>query len=130
MVEFRVATDGTPYLMEVNGRFWGSLQLAIDSGIDFPWLAHCLTWGLPIDARQPYSVGRRLRWLLGDLDSLILSVRDPESDRHAKSQAIGSFLRSFVDPACRQEILRIRDPQPAFRELSQWLRALQPGRNQ
>ena len=36
MVEFRVAQDGTPYLMEVNGRFWGSLQLSIDCGIDFP----------------------------------------------------------------------------------------------
>ena len=30
MVEFRVGDDGAPYLMEVNGRFWGSLQLAID----------------------------------------------------------------------------------------------------
>ena len=25
--------------MEVNGRFWGSLQLAIDAGVDFPFLA-------------------------------------------------------------------------------------------
>ena len=38
MVEFRVDRAGNPYLMEVNGRLWGSLQLAIDSGIDFPWL--------------------------------------------------------------------------------------------
>lgn len=48
MVEFRVAEDGTGYLMEVNPRFWGSLQLAIDSGVDFPWwlfwfarISHC-----------------------------------------------------------------------------------------
>jgi hypothetical protein len=34
MVEFKVATDGTPYLMEINTRFWGSLQLAIDAGVD------------------------------------------------------------------------------------------------
>ncbi|MDR2153719.1 MAG: ATP-grasp domain-containing protein, partial [Burkholderiaceae bacterium] len=38
MVEFRIAPDGKPYLMEVNTRFWGSLQLAIDAGIDFPSL--------------------------------------------------------------------------------------------
>ena len=37
MVEYkRDSSTGQPYLMEVNGRFWGSLQLAIDSGVDFP----------------------------------------------------------------------------------------------
>ena len=37
MVEFKVTEDGTPYLMEINTRFWGSLQLAIDAGVDFPY---------------------------------------------------------------------------------------------
>jgi len=33
MVEYKRETrTGIPYLMEVNGRFWGSLQLAIDAG--------------------------------------------------------------------------------------------------
>ena len=33
MVEFkRDLRDGVPKLMEINGRFWGSLQLAIDAG--------------------------------------------------------------------------------------------------
>jgi hypothetical protein len=48
MVEFKIdAFTGTPYLMEINGRFWGSLQLAIDAGID-------------LDGRrsQPLVVGR------------------------------------------------------------------------
>ena len=40
MVEFLVADDGTPYLMEVNTRFWGSLQLSIDAGVDFPYLLY------------------------------------------------------------------------------------------
>ena len=40
MVEFkRDARDGVPKLMEINGRFWGSLQLAIDAGVDFPGAA-------------------------------------------------------------------------------------------
>ena len=39
MVEFKVdPRDGIPKLMEVNPRFWGSLQLAIVSGVDFPYL--------------------------------------------------------------------------------------------
>ena len=37
MVEFKHdERDGVPKLMEINGRFWGSLQLAIDAGVDFP----------------------------------------------------------------------------------------------
>jgi predicted ATP-grasp superfamily ATP-dependent carboligase len=35
MVEFRVGPAG-PVLMEVNGRIWGSLPLAVKSGVDFP----------------------------------------------------------------------------------------------
>jgi hypothetical protein len=35
MVEFRVG-PADPVLMEVNGRVWGSLPLAVKSGVDFP----------------------------------------------------------------------------------------------
>lgn len=124
MVEFRVAEDGTPFLMEVNGRFWGSLQLAIDCGVDFPWLLYQLTQGLPATGHEPYAVGRRLRWLMGDLDSLLIRLRQDGDGPRAKVQAISAFIRSFADPACRQEIFRIRDPHPGARELLQWFRAL------
>ena len=37
MVEYRCDFGkNTTYLMEINGRFWGSLPLAINSGVDFP----------------------------------------------------------------------------------------------
>lgn len=124
MVEFRVAEDGTPYLMEVNGRFWGSLQLAIDCGVDFPWLLYQLTHDLPVATPQPYVVGRRLRWLMGDLDSLITRLRDARAGPQLKLRSIGAFLRSFADPACRQEVCRISDPLPGVREIRQWLAAL------
>ena len=35
MVEFRVG-HGEPVLMEINGRIWGALPLAVASGMDFP----------------------------------------------------------------------------------------------
>ena len=124
MVEFRVAPDGTPYLMEVNCRFWGSLQLAIDCGVDFPWLLYQITQGSPARDPQPYVIGGRLRWLLGDLDSLIIKLRQAQSTRRDKARAVGAFLRSFVDPFCRQEIMRISDPAPAIREMANWLKAL------
>ena len=36
MVEFKLDPDGQHWLMEINPRFWGSLALAIDAGVDFP----------------------------------------------------------------------------------------------
>lgn len=128
MVEFRVAADGTPYLMEVNGRFWGSLQLAIDCGVDFPWLAYQITQNSSPAEPQPYVTGKRLRWLLGDLDSLLIRLRQGDASRRVKVQAILAFGRSFIDPHCRQEVFRISDPHPGIREIAHWLNALRPSR--
>lgn len=122
MVEFRIAEDGTPYLMEVNGRFWGSLQLAIDCGVDFPWLLYQLTQDLPVLRLTSYAVGKRLRWILGDLDSLLIELKGTPSTLSDKTRAIWSFTRSFADTACRQEILRIDDWKPAISESWQWAR--------
>ncbi len=41
MVEFKLdPRDNTPKLMEINPRFWGSLALAIESGVNFPYLLY------------------------------------------------------------------------------------------
>lgn len=128
MVEFRVADDGVPYLMEVNGRFWGSLQLAIDCGIDFPWLMYQIMHGSSVAEPQPYVVGKRLRWLLGDVDSLLIALRQVRSSPGTKPKTLSTFFRSFADPHCRQEILRLRDPNPGFREIAHWLKALRLSR--
>ncbi len=36
MVEFKRMSDGSLRLMEINPRFWGSISLAVFSGVDFP----------------------------------------------------------------------------------------------
>ena len=38
MTEFRLRSDGKLYFMELNPRFWGTLPLAVASGLDFPRL--------------------------------------------------------------------------------------------
>jgi predicted ATP-grasp superfamily ATP-dependent carboligase len=69
MAEFKVdPRDGMPKLMEVNPRFWGSLQLAIVSGVDFPYLILKLAKKESFEPILHYAVGKRFRWLLlGDL---------------------------------------------------------------
>lgn len=122
MVEFRVANDGTGYLMEVNPRFWGSLQLAIDSGVDFPWLLYLISTGQDIPGIHWRH--RRVRWLLGDLDRLYLVLKSPVSDYSlgAKFIEIMRFLRP--NRRNRHEVNRVNDLRPFWFELKQYLRAL------
>ena len=60
--------------MEVNGRFWGSLQLAIDAGMNFPLLFYRLAIGEDVPSQFDYKAGVRSRWLLGDLDQLLIRL--------------------------------------------------------
>ena len=70
MVEFRRGPDGTAHLMEINGRVWGSLPLAVRAGMDFPArLADLLMAGPPADpaVATDYRLGLRARNLRLDL---------------------------------------------------------------
>ena len=124
MVEFKVSAEGTPYLMEVNGRFWGSLQLAIDAGVDFPWLLYQLACGRDLENIKPYNTGVRCRWLLGDFVSLakvlLSNGSNPNPLLYRKRQALLEFLSFSGEPA-RHEINRWDDLNPFLLEVSQYL---------
>ncbi len=71
MVEFKYDPQThQPWLMEINPRLWGSIHLAVASGIDFPaWLYLAATKG-PAAVKalvQPWREGVVARWYLGDL---------------------------------------------------------------
>lgn len=36
MIEYKIS-NGKAYIMELNGRFWGSIELGIFAGLDIPW---------------------------------------------------------------------------------------------
>jgi predicted ATP-grasp superfamily ATP-dependent carboligase len=125
MVEFRIDAQGKPWFMEVNGRFWGSLQLAIDCGVDFPWLFYQLCHGRAVEPVTTYVVGRRLRWELGDLDHLLLQVRGKGTAGTvaAKRRALAAFLNPV---AGHPEVFRAGDPGPFFHEVRAWLAEVRP----
>jgi predicted ATP-grasp superfamily ATP-dependent carboligase len=108
----RDAATGRQVIMEVNGRFWGSLQLAIDAGVDFPDLLVRCAAGETVLAPQPYRVGVRSRWFWGDVDHLYLRLRRGG----ARLQAVRDFLRATGD-----EVWRWRDPEPFLVETLQRL---------
>jgi predicted ATP-grasp superfamily ATP-dependent carboligase len=123
MVEFRVADDGTPWLMEVNTRFWGSLQLSVDAGVDFPWMLYRMACGEQVEAVEEYKTGIRLRWLLGDLDNLYLTLRDEDFSLLRKIQAIIQFLLP-LHIGTRHEVNRWKDLGPAWWELKHYIKDL------
>ncbi|WP_196159528.1 ATP-grasp domain-containing protein [Reinekea sp. G2M2-21] len=118
MVEFRVSSDGTPYLMEVNTRFWGSLQLAIDSDVNFPVQLVSIMLGIPFKTVESYRKQQQLRWLLGDLDSLYIYLKRKHSIRDKMHRAMSFLLPRFNRR--KHEVNRTGDFRPFLRELKQY----------
>jgi predicted ATP-grasp superfamily ATP-dependent carboligase len=125
MVEYKLdARSGVPFLMEVNGRFWGSLQLAVDAGVDFPVL---LLRGARGETISPpaYRVGVRSRWWWGDVDQLIIRLRHAATDLNL-APGVASRWRSVLDflhlwrPGDQNEVFRWHDPMPFLRESIDW----------
>ncbi|HTK56949.1 MAG TPA: hypothetical protein VL295_08990, partial [Gemmatimonadales bacterium] len=107
----RDLVTGRHAFMEINGRFWGSLQLALDAGVDFPrLLAECVGGGRP-SAVLSYRTGVRSRWFWGDVDHLYLRLRHGPS----RLSAIGEFL-AWRPAHDREETWRWGDPAPFILE--------------
>lgn len=122
MVEFKVCPREGPFLMEINARFWGSLQLAVDAGIDFPRLLLDDALGRGTTVPPVLQTGRRLRWFLGDLDRLYLVLKHARDHGGARVMTeIARFLRPDFGRT-RHEVFRWDDPRPALRELVTYLR--------
>lgn len=130
MVEFKEDREtGIPYLMEVNARFWGSLQLAIDAGVDFPRLLVGLATGEEVEPVGDYRTGIRSRWLWGDVDHLLTCLRAGRAARRRHPTLptpVEGLLRFLVPwrPGDRYEVLRPSDLRPFLRESIQWFTTL------
>lgn len=123
MVEFRVSEGGKPYLMEVNTRFWGSLQLAIDAGVNFPELLYRITRGQKVSQVIQYNYNTRLRWLLGDFDSLYLVLKSTDFTLKEKlGRIISFFIPHFF--TTHHQVGRFGDFKPAITELKEYVKNL------
>ncbi len=80
MVEFKTdLRDGRFKLMEVNPRFWGSLELAVRAGVNFPVLLARWAQGRFHGPPPGYREGVMCRWLIpGDI---LHFIRNPERFR-------------------------------------------------
>lgn len=127
MVEFKHhEPDGSLRLMEINGRFWGSLQLAIDAGVNFPQLAVDIAQGVARPVAG-YRLGVRSRWWWGDVDAMLSLLLKSRASLNLPPQhpgrwrTLASFLRLWQADT-RYELERCDDRQPAWLAARRWLR--------
>lgn len=130
MVEYRYdPTEKRAVLMEVNGRFWGSLPLASQAGALFAWNTY-LTLGLGRDA-EPTSVraGLIARYMIPETRRLVRvlfqakQIRDPFFKRTPFKDLVSYFLY-FFHPRVRYYVFCVDDPMPFFRDMGSALRKL------
>jgi hypothetical protein len=122
MVEFRDDGVSAPWLMEVNGRFWNSLELAIQAGVDFPRLWLEILGDRPVQPVAHHQPGVTLRWLWGDMKHLLYVAA-------GRPRGFTGDFPTFVDgirevfghqpPGTRLEIWQRDDPWPAVAEWTQ-----------
>jgi predicted ATP-grasp superfamily ATP-dependent carboligase len=107
MVEFKKdKRTGKFVLMEINPKFWGSLELAIASGVDFPYLACRMAIDGDIDPVLMYRTGVRFRWLFpADLFHMMTNL-----------STLPRFIRDFTDRTIQYDI-DIHDIRPAFMQV-------------
>lgn len=133
MVEFKKDRDnGRITLMEINGRPWGSMQLAIHCGIDYP--LHLIRWYLKnqLPPKQiDYKKGITCRWLTADLVHL---------ENLWEGKPIGwpmpypnfwvNLLKISIPwfPGLRYDDMSLSDPKPGVAELMNWFRSHLGGR--
>lgn len=117
-LQFIGGEDGLPRLIDFNGRFYGSIALAVAAGPNLPALWARLATGRPIAPARPARAGVRYQWLAGD-------IRASESGASGLGRApalLGSILRA---PRAVHGVWSAGDPRPAFvharTRISRWM---------
>ena len=111
MLEFKRGAEGELWLIEINGRFWGSLALPLAAGVDFPgWLADAMLDGRT-EFPPDYPAGVRCRNLRTEVDWLKGALRSVE--KVGVGRLALDTLR-MLNPRERWDTLSFADPAPGM----------------
>lgn len=99
--------NGSYTLIEINPRFWGTLELSMDAGIDFADLTVRMLEGEELEEHFDYSVGVRHRWAFSE------ELRSVSHDKKNRLARIKEYLnpKDLLDQKCHFSA-RLSDPAP------------------
>lgn len=122
MVEYRYdPVSGRYWLMEINGRFWGSLPLAHQCGAHFAWEQYrSAVLGGEESRTQPFR-SRRARYVIPDTKRLIAILRAPDcagpgQPRFSRMRELIAWLGEFFRFDTGYYVWSWRDPAPLLRD--------------
>jgi predicted ATP-grasp superfamily ATP-dependent carboligase len=127
MVEFRVnPQNGRAVLMEVNGRYWGSISLPIFAGMDFPLYQWQVVHGEVPSVPATYSVGTRWRWTngyMGRIHWLAIAATRSGDARRTLFRDMKGLPADFAPSVC-DSLFEASDPMPAAFEIMGFAKSL------
>jgi predicted ATP-grasp superfamily ATP-dependent carboligase len=104
MVEFKRTSKGEFVLMEINPKFWGSLDLALEAGVNFPNELIKLSKNEPISFSKDYPIHFKYHWPLhGDVLHAILNPKN-----------LWCILLDTLNPLCRSNLWVFDDIKPTL----------------
>lgn len=124
LVEMYRGDDGVLRLVNVIGRLWGSLQLAINAGVNVPMICEALARGGPLPkVVATAEPGHVWRWIVGDLE--VMAKRAGGLVRRLEGSGVFrkrfAAVRELLDLddllQARPDVFDIDDPLPFVLEL-------------
>ncbi len=114
-LQFLVPEGGRPRLIDLNGRFYASLHLAVAAGLDLPVMWAGRATGRELGRGRTPRTGVRYQWLEGDLRRAL------STDRGQRLRELRSCLRyrqGAIDSLWSRD-----DPAPGLRWLASAVRS-------
>lgn len=123
MVEFKLdRARNQARLMEINGRFWGSLPLAVAAGADFPVLLfeHFVHGRIPdLPPARPGVLSRKLGADLAWHEAVLRRMDDPRLVQYPSKGEIARGLLGVFSFKHHFDLQKFDDPMPGLVDLGQ-----------
>jgi len=127
MVEYKYNKKEDSYvLMEINGRFWGSLPLAIHAGVDFPALLFKMMVNGSSTPQTKYNVNTYCRNLTRDLDWFKENIRSGNKKTYVDEYPLYKLFFEIKNVLLLREhfdTIVIDDPIPGIKQLFKYFGA-------
>jgi len=106
MAEFKYnSKTEEDYLIEINPRIWGSINQAICSGIDFPYLLYKMALGESFPEIKEYKMDKRTRFFFKDICAIVSYIKKTKNLK---------LLLEIIKINISDDVLSIGDPLPSL----------------